>query len=79
MGSKKYEEYDNFINNLKNYRKQKHLTQEKLAEKANCSTSYIKKIESNKEFKNVTLEIIVKICDALDMEVAEMFKHQNHN
>lgn len=75
MGSKKYKEYDNFINKLKQYRKDKNLTQEQLAEKASCSTSYIKKMESSKEFKNVTLGMIVQLCDALDIEVAEMFKH----
>ena len=35
-----YEEYNNLSNNIKKYRNRLSLTQEQLAEKAKCSTSY---------------------------------------
>ena len=41
--------YNIFSNNVKYYRNKLNLTQEQLAEKANCSISYIEQIESCKE------------------------------
>ena len=40
-----YNEYNNLSDNIRLYRKKRNLTQEQLAEKAMCSTSYIKQIE----------------------------------
>ena len=40
-----YEEYNNLSQNIKIHRKRLNLTQEQLAEKAKCSTSYIKQIK----------------------------------
>ncbi len=67
-------QYDVFRKNIKYYRKKKNLTQEKLAELSNVSESYIKEIESNKEFTNVTLTIIFKISKALGVSVEKLFK-----
>lgn len=65
--------YNVFSNNVKLYRNKLNLTQEQLAEKANCSISYIKQIESCKEYKNVTLSTILNICKALDISINELF------
>ena len=45
-------EYLVFSGNVKKYRLMKGITQEKLAEVTDLSLSYIKQIESKKEFKN---------------------------
>lgn len=68
-----HEQYDTFRENVKYYRKKLNLTQEELAEKADISISYIKQIESNKEFKNVSLTIILKLSKALDVSVDKLF------
>ncbi len=68
-----HEEYITFKDNIKYYRKLRNLTQEDLAEKADVSISYIKQIESNKEYKNVSLTVILKISKALDISVDKLF------
>ncbi len=69
-------DYNVFSNNVKYYRNKLNITQEKLAEKANCSISYIKQIESCKEFKNVTLSMILNICNALNISINELFSNK---
>ncbi len=69
-------EYSNFSNNVRYYRRLHQLTQEELAEKADLSTSYVKQIESNHEYKNISLTTILKISKALDVGVNELFYHQ---
>ncbi|MEG2322181.1 MAG: helix-turn-helix transcriptional regulator [Bacilli bacterium] len=66
-------EYYNLINNIKTYRKNNNLTQEQLAEKANLSVSYIKQIEGEKSFKNLTFKTLFKIAKALNINVNELF------
>lgn len=65
--------YNIFSDNVKYYRHKLHITQEQLAEKANCSISYIKQIESCKEYKNVTLSTILNICKALNISINDLF------
>lgn len=69
-----YDEYNNLCTNIKSYRLRNNLTQEKLAEKAKCSISYIKQIESKKDFKNVSFVTIINICKALNISVSELFQ-----
>lgn len=66
--------YNTFCHNLKYYRKLRSLTQEKLAEKCDISTSYIKQIESCREFKNISIIVILKLADALNIEIEDLFK-----
>ena len=68
-----HEQYNNFRKNIKYYRKLNNLTQEQLAEKTDLSISYIKQIESNKEFKNVSLTVILKLSKALNVSVDKLF------
>ena len=70
-----HEEYDNFKQNIKYYRKKLNLTQEDLAEKADLSISYIKQIESCKEYKNVTLSTMLNICKALNISINDLFSN----
>ena len=66
-------EYSTLIKNIKYYRLKANMTQEQLAEKADLSVSYIKKIESSKEFKNVTFNTCSKIAKALNINIKLLF------
>lgn len=70
-------EYLTLVKNIKYYRKKENLSQEKLAELADLSSSYIKQIESAKHFKNLTLYSIIKIAKALNIEITELFEKNN--
>lgn len=67
-------EYINFIKNIKYYRNKQKLTQEQLAEKSDLSVSYIKQIESGKEFKNITFNTCYKLARALDINIEQLYK-----
>ena len=68
-------EYTNLSVNIKNYRKSMNLTQEQLAEICDISISYIKQIESNKNYTNMTLTILLKISKALNKSLEDLFKN----
>jgi len=70
-------EYTNLTKNIKYYRIKANLTQEQLAEKADLSVSYIKKLESAKEFKNITFNTFSKIAKALDIDIQLLFKEND--
>ncbi len=73
------EKYNIFRNNVKHYRKNLKLSQEELAETADVSTSYIKQIESNKEYKNISLTVILKLSKALNVSVDKLFEVEIKN
>ena len=60
-----------FIFNMKKYRKKRHLSQMKLAEMINTSTSYIGEIEINN--KVPSMEMVEKIAKALNVEPFRLF------
>ncbi len=62
---------EEFINNLKFYRKQKSVSQEKLAEACDCATGTIGCIECGKALPS--FEMIVNIAAALDINPADLF------
>ena len=66
-----------FSNNVKNIRKRKGLTQEELAEISDLSISYVKQIESSRDYKNLTLTTMLKISKALDTTISNVFDSQN--
>lgn len=66
-----------FSENIKKQRKRKHMTQEDLAEKSDLSISYIKQIESSKDYKNITLTTMLKLSKALDTSINELFYKTN--
>jgi len=68
---------ENFINNLRRIRKDKKITQEKLAELCQTETSYIGQIEIGKRFPSITL--IEKIAVALDVPAYVLFKENKSN
>lgn len=58
---------------IRNYRTQCGLTQEKLAELANCHPTYIGQLERGE--KNATLESIDKIASSLNMSLSKLFEN----
>lgn len=63
-----------FIQNMKYYRKQAGLTQEKLAEAIDMSTSYIGDMEARERFPSA--ETIDKIAAALEIPVSLLFNER---
>ena len=63
---------DVFISNLKRFRKEQHITQEKLAELCATATSYIGQIETKKRFPSLTF--IEKIASAINTQPYLLFK-----
>jgi transcriptional regulator with XRE-family HTH domain len=64
-----------FVLNMKKYRKKRGLSQMKLAEIINTSTSYIGEIEINK--KVPSMDMVEKIANALDVEPFRLFLDDN--
>lgn len=62
---------EKFIQNLKFYRKEKSISQEKLAEMCNCATGSIGCMECGKTLPS--FEMIVKIAAALKIHPADLF------
>ena len=56
---------------IRNYRTQKGLSQEKLAELAGCHPTYIGQLERGE--KNATLESVERIASAMDISLSELF------
>ena len=56
---------------IRNYRTQKGLSQEKLAELAGCHPTYIGQLERGD--KNATLELVERIASAMDISLSELF------
>jgi len=57
---------------IRNYRTQKKLSQEKLAELADCHPTYIGQIERGE--KNATVDSISRIASALDVSLSRLFE-----
>ena len=56
---------------IKELRKAVRLSQESLAEKADISTQYLSRIETGQE--NPTLDLFIKLTEALEVEMREIF------
>lgn len=57
---------------IRNYRVQKHISQEKLAELAGCHPTYIGQLERGE--KNATVESFEKVCAALNISLSKLFE-----
>lgn len=60
--------------NLKRIRKEKGLTQEKLAELSNYSVGFIMNIESEKYYQTFSLGTLWKFGKALNVDIREFFR-----
>lgn len=65
------------IENIKKYRKQKKISQMKLAELCDTSTSYIGEIEIGKKFPSIVM--IEKIAAVLEIMPYKLFMHDKEN
>ena len=66
-----------FGTNVANFRKQKKFSQEKLAELSNLHRTYISGIECYR--RNVTLEAVQKIADALGIDSYKLLVNNETN
>ncbi|MFZ2633012.1 MAG: helix-turn-helix transcriptional regulator [Desulfosalsimonadaceae bacterium] len=60
-----------FGRRIQEIRKRQKLSQEQIAEKAGISSNYLSRIECGKE--NPTLDMLIKLGEALTTEIWEMF------
>lgn len=60
--------------NLKHIRKSKKLTQQDIADMIDVSRQYICDIENESRNKHVTIAILGRIADALEIDITEFFK-----
>ena len=58
--------YNSMGTNVRNLRKEKGLTQEKLAELSDISIAYLSKIENNR-VQNVSLMVVYRLAEVLDV------------
>ncbi len=66
-----------FVSNLKKLRKERHITQEKLAELCHKETSYIGQIEIKHRFPS--LPLIEKISEVLNVKPYILFKESDYS
>ncbi|MBQ9743959.1 MAG: helix-turn-helix transcriptional regulator [Clostridia bacterium] len=64
-----------FGTNVRNYRKEKNISQEKLAELSGLHRTYISDIECFR--RSISLDNIQKIADALEIKTYKLFVEQN--
>lgn len=60
--------------NIKRIRESKNLTQQQLADKANITMNYLSKIESIKMQRGLSIVILGRLADALEVDIRELFK-----
>lgn len=71
--------YELVAYNIKKYRKLANMTQAKLAEQANVSHEFIRRIESTRGEKKFTLYTLYKISLALNIELYKFFIDTRNN
>lgn len=68
--------YKRVARNIKKYRKEKGMTQEKLAEETGYSYTNIRRIEVPNCRKNFSIETIYVISKALDIPIYRLFEEE---
>lgn len=81
MGSrtKNSDIYEIVSKNIREYRTKANMTQEELAEKANYTHQFIRKIEAPNIKKTYSLDTIYRISKALNKKISDMFIEDNDN
>ena len=64
--------YKEIGKNISKYRKEKGLTQEELANKVGISYSYITQIEAPNVIKKMSLEVLLDLAEALDVDIKDL-------
>ncbi len=60
--------------NIKRIRENKNFTQQQLADKANITMNYLSKIESTKMQRGLSIVILGRLADALEVDIREFLK-----
>lgn len=68
--------YDIIRDNIKKYRKEKKLTQQDLADLAGISRQYVTDIENENRNKHITIAILGRIADAMNVNIELFFRKQ---
>ncbi len=72
-----YNSNDHYYNvirkNIKKFRKEKHFTQQQLADATDMSVDYICEIESLKRNKSFSIVTLGRIADVLEVDIKEFF------
>ena len=71
--TKHYDVYELIAKNIKYYRKERKMTQAKLAEITEYSHEFIRRIEAPNSKKNFSLETVSNIAAALDIDLELLF------
>ena len=66
--------FDIIRHNIKKYREAVNLTQQQLADKAGITMNYVAKIESKKMQRGLTIVILGRIADALEIDIRKLFE-----
>ncbi len=77
--SKKYINDDEYYykivrKNIKKYRKDKNLTQQNLADMTELSREYICDIENDSRNKHLTIAVLGRIAEAMNMDITAFFE-----
>ena len=65
--------YDIIRHNIKKFRKEKHLTQQNLADMTDITREYICDLENKSRNKHVTIALLGRIANALDIDIRNFF------
>ena len=63
--------------NIRKYRLEKHLTQQDLADMTDLSREYICDLENEKRDKHLTIWVLGRIAEALEVDIALFFIDNN--
>lgn len=79
MQKKKYIHNDEYYysiirKNIKKYRLEKNYTQQDLADMTDLSREYICDIENEKRNKHLTIAVLGRVAEALDIDIQKMFE-----
>ena len=66
--------YDIIRDNIKKFRKEKNLTQQDLADLAGISRQYVTDIENENRNKHITIAILGRIADAMNVNIELFFR-----
>lgn len=75
--SRNNDTYEIIASNIKNYRKLANMTQAELADKTNYSHEFIRRIEAPSSKKYFSIDTVVQISKALDINVEKLFEGIN--
>lgn len=75
-----YNSNDHYYNiirrNIKKFRKEKHYTQQQLADAADLSVDYVCEIESLTKNKSFSIVTLGRIADVLEIDIREFFNKE---